>query len=267
MTEPAAASPWDRLPGESRQAYAAYCVYQDLPSNLRSIDRAYDESLKAQGRIKRSKRADGTWRSWSVKYAWPDRAAAHDHYLRQQADQAEAEEVRRTGRERARRREQVEESEWKARGRLLAAAEKMLEYPLETEEAVDDEPEEQADGSVLIIRRVIHRPVRWTFADVARFYEMASKLGRLSTGAETERSAVVQEDASESGARRAGGALIGRLQRALETADAGKRERLLEVYSRVLRDTRELEDALIGLETGAPPPRATLVAEEEEDAF
>jgi hypothetical protein len=270
MVESAASArpPWDQLPGESRQAYAAFLVYRDLPSNVRTADLAYWTAKGRPENVKAGKRAGGQWTKWPApdRYNWLDRAKAYDQYLRQQADAAEAEEVRRTGRERARRREQVEESEWTARGRLLSMAERMLDYPLETVEEVDDEPEARADG-VFIIRRIIHRPIRWSMADVSKFYEMASRLGRLSTGAETERATVVTEDGTDPARGRAGGALTARLQRALAQADAGKRERILAIYGRLLRDTRELEDALIALETGAPPRAISEEEEEEEDGF
>jgi hypothetical protein len=272
VSEPVAVvHPWDRLPGESRQAYAAFCFYMDLPSNVRTLEAAFSAMLQAtRGRTEDAagnrRKMPGRWRTWSQpsNYNWSDRAAARDAAMRQEADRTEAEEVRRTARDRAARRLAVEESEWKARDRLIALAERLLEFPLETLEEVDDEPEERADG-VYIIRRIIHRPIRWSLADVGRFYELASKLGRLSTGAETDRAAVVLSEAEESGRARAGGALLRRMQSALATADPPRRERLLEIYGRVLRITRELEDALIQLETGTAPPRLAPPEEEEED--
>lgn len=71
--------PWDRLENETPKAYAAFCVYRDLPTKRRSLDAAYVTAKGLQPDY--SKRASKAWTLWSAKYDWPARAAAHDDLL------------------------------------------------------------------------------------------------------------------------------------------------------------------------------------------
>jgi hypothetical protein len=91
---------WERLPGETAGAYAAFCAYRDFGSG-RKIKAAVLASLKGIENIngvnenavinsgfapnanaekiiaKRYK----TWRGWSVQFKWRERAEAYDDYL------------------------------------------------------------------------------------------------------------------------------------------------------------------------------------------
>jgi len=76
------AAPWDRWPGESAKAYAAFCLFRDLGPR-RSLDAAsrsyHHPGLEAQhppsGRLPR---ASGTIRRWAHCWSWLDRARAWD---------------------------------------------------------------------------------------------------------------------------------------------------------------------------------------------
>lgn len=63
---------WDRQPGESTKAYAAFCAYRDLGPE-RSIEKAGQMLDKP-----RSKKWLG---EWSAKYKWVERAKAYDDYV------------------------------------------------------------------------------------------------------------------------------------------------------------------------------------------
>lgn len=79
--------PWEPMPGESRQAFAAFEIYLHLDPRNRAVDTAYkvyqQEGLgKWAGKsFKRGKDANGTWKGWSVKFSWVARAMAHDAFL------------------------------------------------------------------------------------------------------------------------------------------------------------------------------------------
>ena len=63
-------NPWNRQPGETAKAYAAFLVYRDLPAIGRSVAAAW-------GRKKGGKQ----WERWCTIHTWLDRAAEHDSDL------------------------------------------------------------------------------------------------------------------------------------------------------------------------------------------
>ena len=62
---------WDRQPGETDKAFAAWLLYRDLPA-----PRAVDLSATAAGAAISVRRA--TWAEWARRFAWQQRAAAWD---------------------------------------------------------------------------------------------------------------------------------------------------------------------------------------------
>src|SRR5712671_511852 len=66
---------WERQPLESRQAFAAFCLYRDL-GPTRSLDASYRHY-----KGKEQATAPGTWRQWCSHFAWPRRATAYDDHL------------------------------------------------------------------------------------------------------------------------------------------------------------------------------------------
>src|SRR5262245_12181395 len=76
------AAPWERWPGESAKAYAAFCLFRDLGPG-RSLDAAsrsyHHPGLEAQQPPRRRlPRASGTIRRWAHRWSWLDRARAWD---------------------------------------------------------------------------------------------------------------------------------------------------------------------------------------------
>jgi len=67
---------WERLPGESGAAYAAFCAYRDYGPE-RNIRKAV-EGFEKDG-AKREKRYR-VWRNWSTQFRWRERAADYDRY-------------------------------------------------------------------------------------------------------------------------------------------------------------------------------------------
>ena len=66
---------WNRQPGETAKAYAAFLVYRDLPAIGRSIAAA------REGHRKDRKGTVRQWNEWSTRNGWVNRAAEHDSDL------------------------------------------------------------------------------------------------------------------------------------------------------------------------------------------
>ena len=69
-------NPWNRQPGETAKAYAAFLLYRDLPAIDRSIVAA-----AAQQRQNGGKAPVRNWETWASRYNWRNRAAEHDSDL------------------------------------------------------------------------------------------------------------------------------------------------------------------------------------------
>ena len=68
--------PWERQPGETAKAYAAFLLYRDLPAIDRSIVAAVAKQRKNGG-----KAPVRNWETWASRYNWRNRAAEHDSDL------------------------------------------------------------------------------------------------------------------------------------------------------------------------------------------
>lgn len=71
---------WERQPGEPARAYAAFCLYRDMPATERSLRAVADRLYGSGGGNPASKRrrAPGQLHKWSVRWRWVERAAAWD---------------------------------------------------------------------------------------------------------------------------------------------------------------------------------------------
>jgi hypothetical protein len=68
---------WDRLQNEPERAYRAFESYLRLPSDDRTVARAYREHVGNPDAVKPS----DTWSGWSSGFAWRERAAAYDDHM------------------------------------------------------------------------------------------------------------------------------------------------------------------------------------------
>jgi hypothetical protein len=68
---------WEKLPGESGAAYAAFCAYRDFGPE-RSIRKAVEKH--EANSVKQGKRYR-MWLSWSMQFKWVKRAEDYDRYL------------------------------------------------------------------------------------------------------------------------------------------------------------------------------------------
>jgi hypothetical protein len=165
---------WEQQPGESARAFSAAQIYFHAGPG-RSLAQVAQELSKSVQLIKR----------WSSKHNWVERAAAYDAHMAEVEQSRLEEEVRRQAEEKAAewnaRLDALREREWATSEAIIRRVETMLKFPIEQQEIVNGEK-----GTVTIIK-----PIKWTGSDMGKLALAASKLGRLATGAETDRTASV----------------------------------------------------------------------------
>ncbi len=141
---------FEQLPKESAKAFAAFSLYLNL-----GAERSTREVGKQLGK------SEGLMERWAAKFDWQSRVAAHAAHLATVEREAVEAVVRGKAAEWEKRETQLRETEWTLRGELVEAGLKVLG--------------KFKDGS---------RGA--TLGDVARAFEVASKLGRLATGLNTD---------------------------------------------------------------------------------
>lgn len=178
------------MPGESRQAFAAYQFYRDLPDSERSVENAYRLSVKSRKGSGAGvpKRASGTWDEWCSKFAWVTRTRDH-HILRENRRRAVLEKIR-LGKleEKTRRQEQIQDDAWELAEKLRTKAKRMLDHPLYEEKVTRETKDDKGN---VIMQEITIKPSRWSFYTVAEMIGVADKLARLSVDMSTENIAVL----------------------------------------------------------------------------
>ena len=81
--------PWERQPGETAKAYAAFLLYRDLPAIDRSVKAARDRQQRDKKGTLRQ------WNGWSMRNGWVNRAAEHDSDLASRRRERMAKELER----------------------------------------------------------------------------------------------------------------------------------------------------------------------------
>ena len=74
--------PWERQPGESEKAYAAFCCYRDLEKP--SIDQAFEVYKQQQNNSKtvaKQQRAGRYFNAWAKKFGWVERRTAFRDWI------------------------------------------------------------------------------------------------------------------------------------------------------------------------------------------
>lgn len=86
--------PWERQPGETQRAYAAFGVYRDMGSS-RSLTSAHRALRGQEGGKTGARKAPSYWQAWSARYAWQERVALYDaHRDRKAREGREAEHLK-----------------------------------------------------------------------------------------------------------------------------------------------------------------------------
>jgi len=83
---------WERLPGETSKAFAAFCAFRDAGLE-RSIRKAVESALKSgEKNASTQDKKYNVWRNWSNQFHWRERAADYDRYI----EKLKQEELRKT---------------------------------------------------------------------------------------------------------------------------------------------------------------------------
>ena len=79
---------WERLPGETGAAFAAFCAFRDcgLERNIRKAIETVEKDNAIQAK------RYSVWRNWSTQFQWRERAADYDRYI----EKLKQEELRKT---------------------------------------------------------------------------------------------------------------------------------------------------------------------------
>jgi len=95
-----AVEPWERQPGESPKAFAAFAAYRDMPPHARSLVRVAELLGRQAGVTSASKRrrAGGQLYEWSRLHGWVSRAEAWDRHKDQEVRAAQVEAAREANR-------------------------------------------------------------------------------------------------------------------------------------------------------------------------
>jgi hypothetical protein len=172
---------YERQPGESSPAWQAFCTYRELGPDrgLRAVARKCHKGGSLIGR-------------WSHRWHWVKRLEAWSAHEAELLEAAQRRVAEAKAHEWARREQDLREQEWEHAEQLLAKADQMLRMPIVRQEKRENEG---PDGKVEKI--TIIEPTRWDFGTAARMIELASKLGRMAIGMETDK--VKQESVVSAG--------------------------------------------------------------------
>jgi hypothetical protein len=149
---------FEQQPNESAKAFAAFSLYLNL-GNERSLEAVSRKLGRCKALMER----------WSKRHRWVERTDCYVRHLAKVEAEAQTALVREKAAEWGKRQQDLREEEWQLRGELIAAGRKVL-------------------------KRFIDENKGATLGDVARALELASKLGRLSSGLATDKTEVTGQD-------------------------------------------------------------------------
>lgn len=177
---------WDRRPGETDRAWAAFNAYLRL-----GPERTLADAAEAIGRPRGYRE---TLKYWSVKYDWRIRAAAWDEHVEARVNDARTDELEQAARRQARIAEAA-----------LGLVASTIKGYYQREEARQAEVQRLQSIGSPVDPSLLTPTLRPT--DVARLLDVAVRTQRLALGAATDRIEVTGEDAVRAAAQRASDAL------------------------------------------------------------
>jgi hypothetical protein len=152
----AKAKPWERLTGESEEAYASFTAYRDL-----GLQRTFEGV--AAGCMPGGGKSVSLLRRWGQKWDWVERCRHWDNHLQSQRDSLLMADARKW----EQRRLAELESAWNDVQALRVRARKMLAFPLSTQTV------ESKDGKTI----TTVKPARWTMGHAAMMLKLAAEIG------------------------------------------------------------------------------------------
>lgn len=165
--------PWEKLRGESPQAYRAFAVFRDQgPSrSLRETSAlVYDPKYRRS-----TARVPGTLKAWSSKFDWFARAWAYDAHLERVAHDAVAEHVRARATSFEERRLKLQEARLEVAEQVVERMREMASSPLYVETTYED----AEAGEITIIKQA----AGWNFNSITRLDRIVDS---ITKGAEPE---------------------------------------------------------------------------------
>lgn len=144
------------------------------------VNRSLDAVAEASGR------SHCLCEAMARRFDWPRRARAWDEHLYQIQERAIERQVAQEGIERAKKRIEYSDKEFILAEKLIAKAEKILDWPLE--EVTDTKHE--IIGDEIVQTAVTYKPMRFKVSDAVSMIDLATKLSRLNLHMVTSRDSV-----------------------------------------------------------------------------
>jgi len=154
-----------RIPGEGARPYAAFRIYAEM-----GPERTHAAVAK------KFRRNINMIHRWATAHNWAERIVTWEGEQKAREDAAKAQAELELQREKAKRRDQVQESAWAMFVSLRDKARAMLNFPVSTKDDMDVKRDKK--GRVIAKTTVIAPKFRYT--DLAKIVEVADALGRLA---------------------------------------------------------------------------------------
>jgi hypothetical protein len=167
---------WRKLPDEPNRAYQYFKLYLGLPVP-RKLDRVAAKTRLSRGAIG----------AYSAKYKWLERADAYDNNENNKELEKKRRHREKIDEQWLERRDEQRQQEWDIAQQFLNKVRQMLNTPLFRETVTEYLDSLDPQGRIIIKQVITYEPLDWSPSDMAKFFEIGSKIARLATGQETDR--------------------------------------------------------------------------------
>jgi hypothetical protein len=166
--------PWDRVKGETEQAYDAFLIYREL-----GPDRTQDGVRVKLGKVPAYLRGIERWaRRWS----WAERARAWDNHLQAERDKVAEKAAAAEARKWEQRKQAAREANYAIAERLMERAQNLLDLPTVQQRSTKTD----ADGRTTV---TVWEPAKWTQRDLPTIAKVAADLREVAIYTLEERNA------------------------------------------------------------------------------
>jgi hypothetical protein len=172
---------WYRQEGETMLNYKLFKMFCAQPYNVSKRGAAVRSINRLAMHVRLTARHI---HNLAYQWQWVARAEAYDAHLLEIEEQAHKERLREEGQLWAARTRLLREFEWEAAEKLIERGREMLEHPLFIQRMKEAEMLSE-DGKVIVQQITELHPADWTISDVAKLFDLASKLARLATNQAT----------------------------------------------------------------------------------
>lgn len=165
-----AAPIFDRQPGESAKAFAAFVEYREL-----GVQRSLEAVRLKVGKCK------ALMERWSSRHSWVERVTAYDADRNKKAARAEDEALKKAATRRAKQQMKFRDEQVRLGRSLLRQAQAMLAQPL-VRETIDEQEivvTPEMVGQKIVVKQTTNEPTRWSKDGAGRLVETGAKLVAL----------------------------------------------------------------------------------------